>query len=381
MRADIDAAGWRRPLLVHGKRSFLASGASDAILPQLLLCDVGVFDDVVTNPTTVAVAQCMAAIVAHRADVVIAVGGGSALDTAKAAVWGLARGGDLDAALDRDPGQRSPALPLVAVPTTAGTGSEVTHFAAIYRDGVKFSVAGAELRPTLAYCDPALTQSLPRATTVAAGLDSFCQAVESLWSVGSTAHSRGHARIGAQLALRHLLPAATHGGIGDRAGMMEAATRAGLGIDVSKTTACHALSYTLTSSFGVDHGLAVAVFLPPVLRFNAAVDENDCLDPRGLAAARAVIAEICDLVGATATATDPGDGGAVTTLAGRAEQAASRLEAWMAALGVSLRLADYGVATRAERAFVAASVNAERLGNNPRRLDAASLRALVESIA
>lgn len=360
--AALHELGGPRVLLVHGRHSYQASGAVAWLAPALAGRDVQAFDAVVPNPTAESVAACAAAIVAHRPSLLVAVGGGSALDTAKAArhVWAVR--GDAEArTVLRDGGQpdaaRLHSLPFVAIPTTAGTGSEVTHFAAVYVDGVKQSLADPSMLPTLALLEPTLTASLPRATRVASGLDALAQAIESTWSVGSDATSRQRGLAALRLGW-DALPDAVAGDADAQARMLLAAALAGLSIDHAKTTACHALSYTMTAEWGVDHGVAVALTLAPMLRHNLAVTADDCTDPRGVAHVRAVLGEILAVVGS-----------------------ADEWEARLAAFGISTALADHGIAGEAAIERIVRSVNLQRLRNNPRALGDDDLRAVLSDRA
>ncbi|MEY3013419.1 MAG: hypothetical protein RIT45_2154, partial [Pseudomonadota bacterium] len=309
--ADADAAlaalcadtSVRRVLLVHGRHSFAASGAQAWLAPLAAGREIAHFDAVRPNPTVEAVQACAAAIDAFAPDVLLAVGGGSALDTAKAARHVLACGGAATAARDVLAGRagapaayRLAAMRWIAAPTTAGTGSEVTHFAAVYVDGIKHSLADPSMRPEQAWVQPCLLASLPHATTVAAGLDALTQAIESAWSVGSDEASRAQSMAALRLAWP-ALPAAAAGDAAAQRSMALAATLAGLGIDHAKTTACHALSYTMTARWGVDHGVAVALTLAPMLRLNAATTAENCIDPRGPAHVHRVIDAIVAVIG------------------------------------------------------------------------------------
>ena len=169
---------------------------------------------------------------------------------------------------------------MIAIPTTAGTGSEATHFAVVYVDGEKYSLAHPYLVPAYAVIDPLLTYSLPAGVTAASGLDAFCQAIESIWAVGATDVSHTFATEAARLAVQHLRAAVQNPTDTARAGMCRAAHLSGKAINISKTTAPHALSYVLTAEYGLAHGVAVALTLAPMLQYNAQVTAIDCADPR-----------------------------------------------------------------------------------------------------
>ncbi|MCA9038073.1 MAG: phosphonoacetaldehyde reductase [Planctomycetaceae bacterium] len=281
-------------------------------------------------------------------DFVIALGGGTAIDLAKL-ISGLAAQQDSsrDIALGLAPIQAS-ARPLMAIPTTAGTGSEATHFAVVYVDGEKYSVAHPTLRPDYAVVDPALTASLPPRITAATGLDAFCQAIESVWAVAANEESMGYATEAAQLAFRYLEAATNAPTPEARRAMCRASHLAGKAINITKTTAPHALSYSLTSRFGVPHGFAVATTLAPLLKFNAGVTDEDCTDPRGAAAVRERIAQILKALGAETV-----------------EEACSSILSLLTRVGCP-KLEEI-VNHNTGLITVIESANVQRLSNNPRR--------------
>jgi alcohol dehydrogenase len=147
------------------------------------------------------------------------------------------------------------------VPTTAGTGSEVTRFATFYHDGRKVSLDADEVRPDVAIVDPALTDGCPPWLTWCCALDALAHAVESFWSTRATPRSREFAA----RALEALVPVLAAGGTipatAGRDALSRAATLAGRAIDITRTTAAHAFAYPLTARLGVPHGHACALHL------------------------------------------------------------------------------------------------------------------------
>ena len=235
---------------------------------------------------------------AGEADAVVALGGGAAIDAAKGVALLLGAGGELLDYVNPPFGAgRAPArppVPLVAVPTTAGSGSEVSPIAVLdlVAQGVKTGISHARLRPALALADPTTTVSLPPGATAAAGLDALSHALESLTArrfdvdPGDGPAARRGAYSGASpysdaLCERALpliagaLPRAVRDGgdLGARTDLMLGATLAGLGAAVAGAQLAHALAYALASTGeGVPHGLAVAAVLPSTLRFSFAAD-------------------------------------------------------------------------------------------------------------
>ena len=204
------------------------------------------------------------------ADLVVGIGGGSAMDCAKAiaalAPW-QAQAADY-LGLERVPG---PGLPTIMVPTTAGTGSEVTFTAVFLRPELrkKEGMNSPWLYPTLALLDPLLTLSMPSAVTAATGIDALCHAIESFLSVNASHMSEMFSRAAIGLIAAHLRTCVHNGGnIAAREKVLLASLYAGLGLANAGVTAVHSLSYPLGGRYGISHGLANTLMLMPVLRFN-----------------------------------------------------------------------------------------------------------------
>lgn len=349
-----------RILLVTGKRSYQLSGAEAALTPLFEGLKVVRWSDFSPNPTLEEVEAGVALWRAEKPDLVLAVGGGSALDLAKM-INGVAA--SQESARDLLTGVASLAgspVPVVAIPTTSGSGAETTHFAAVYVDGKKYSVTHESLRPTYSILDASLTHSLPSYLTAATGMDALAQAIESYWSVRSTPESRKFSAEAIQLCAPSLEIVSTAPTDEAREALMQGSHLAGKAIDVARTTAPHALSYVLTTDFGVTHGHAVALTLGSVFAFNAAASEST--DPAELAALRQTMDELSSLLKCP-------DG----------EAAAARLTAMMEACGLQTRLRDVGVA-RSDLPRLAASVNPQRLKNNPRALSSEDLGAILEAV-
>ena len=352
-----------RLFFVVDESAYAASGAAEILEPHFRSCAVTRFSGFELNPKLHDIERGIEQIREAHPDLVVALGGGTAIDLAKL----------IGTLADQDVSARKIILgqarigrvgpPLVAIPTTAGTGSEATHFAVAYVDGAKYSVADNALLPDFAIVDPSLTHSLPAGVTAATGLDAFCQAIESMWSVHSTPESIGYADESIQLVWRHLAAAVQHPDIDDRHAMCRAAHLAGKAINISRTTAPHAISYTITSQLGVPHGCAVALTLGAVLDFNCHVTEADCNDSRGAVYVRKTIDDIAGLLGFE-TSLDAERG----------------IQSFVASLDCPTQLSEVGVTSDAQIEEIVQRVNVERLANNPRRLTNESLRAILTSI-
>jgi alcohol dehydrogenase len=213
-----------------------------------------------------------AALIAREenCDLVIGVGGGSAMDLAKAAAVLAANDGKAQDYVGVELVPR-PGLPSIMIPTTAGTGAEVTWTAVFTRrkDKAKGGINSPFLYPDLALLDPDLTLSVPPDLTASTGMDALCHAVESFTSVKANPMSDMVARE-AILRIGQYLPQAVADGrnVEARENMLLGSLLAGLGLANAGVTAVHALSYPLGALYGIPHGLANAVLLPHVMNFN-----------------------------------------------------------------------------------------------------------------
>ncbi|HEX2221945.1 MAG TPA: phosphonoacetaldehyde reductase [Candidatus Limnocylindria bacterium] len=351
----------RHVLLVTGRASYVSSGAEAALAPVLGGRRVSRFSEFEINPRIQDVERGVAMCRRLACDLVIGVGGGTALDIAKSV--------RLLAAQQAEPRsyvvggetitRRGP--PLIAVPTTAGSGSEATQFAVVYVDGVKHSLDHPWVRPEYSVVDPALSLNLPAPIAASTGMDALAHAIESYWSVRSTDESRSYAVEAISLVMAHLVEAVTRPSPASREPMARAAHVAGMAINISRTTACHAISYPITVHHGVPHGHAVALTLPHMLVYNAGVTAADVADERGVAWVRDGIDRLAALIGAS-----------------DAEGAGARLLALMRAISLETSLEALGI--RDVETIVAEAFN-QRLHNNPRRLTEASLRHVLAAAA
>lgn len=332
----------------------LASFASAGI-------DVAVFDDVAADPPERNVLDLVAAITAHRATGVIAIGGGSPMDVAKVAAL-ISGSGETLSGIYGVNVARGPRLPLVLMPTTAGTGSEVTPIAIITTgEAEKKGVVSPLLLPDMAVLDADLTLGLPPAVTAATGIDAMVHAIEAYSSASANNNpvSRGLARQALSLLGAHIREAVFNGR--DRVAreaMLLGSLLAGQAFANSPVAAVHALAYPIGGHFHVPHGVSNALVLPHVLRFN-------------LPQAGAIYAEI-------AADAFPGLG------AVRKEERGSAFVESLAdlgrELGVPQRLRDVGIPREALDTLAADSMKQMRLlVNNPRPLGEADALAIYEA--
>ncbi len=356
----------RRVLLVTGRRSFEASGAQ-RVLPALeAAAQVRRFSDFSPNTDVDDLALGLVEVARFDPDLIVAIGGGSALDLAKllCAFRGTTDPDELRSGIRAGHRIDRRDTALILVPTTSGSGAEATHFAVVYIGDEKFSVGSPALLPDRVVLDPQLTVTGSAYQRATSGIDAVAQAVESLWATGATDRSRRFARHALRLLLPHLERFVEQPTDEPARAMALGSHLAGRAIDISRTTAAHALSYGITKGYGVSHGHAVALTLGPFIEAHAAAAAGD-LQPGVDAALHARVMErVTALLGAT-SGTDARD----------------RFVAMIERLGLVSRLSDVGVVTADQRAALVDGVNVERLGNNPVAFDSAQLLSLVERAA
>lgn len=247
-------------------------GVADEIQRALVAAGlhVALFDDVQPDPTDANVAAGVAALRQHGADIVVALGGGSPIDTAKVIAARAANPAPLADYAGLHKLSRA-GLPLVAVPTTAGTGSEATKVAVITDTTrqVKMMMLSAPLLPRAAIVDFELSLSMPRSLTAAVGVDTLTHGIEAFVSRRANALSDPLALQCVELSARHLRAAWSEpGNRVAREGMMLAATLGGLAFSNSSVALVHGMSRPIGAVFHVPHGLSNAVLLPTVTRYS-----------------------------------------------------------------------------------------------------------------
>jgi alcohol dehydrogenase len=230
-----------------------------------------VFDQVAQNPRDTDCLQGARAFKAFAATAVLAIGGGSAIDTAKTIALLAKSGGTASEYADGLLPYHAIA-PIVCLPTTAGTGSEVTRSAVITESSThrKMTLKHANMRPALAVLDPLLTLSVPRAVTAATGVDALVHAIEGYTCTVTNPLSQAYGAQAMSTIIQALPPAVQDGqDLEARTQMLEGSLLAGLSFGNADVAAVHCLAEALGSMYDTPHGVANAIFLPHVLRFNA----------------------------------------------------------------------------------------------------------------
>ncbi|MBM4315107.1 MAG: iron-containing alcohol dehydrogenase [Deltaproteobacteria bacterium] len=260
-----------RPLIVLD-RNLAETGFREKIEGLFAKAGVGytIYDKTEPEPALELADEGTKLALKKKCDGVIGIGGGSAMDLAKAiAVLAANKGKAEDyLGLNKVPG---PGLPKIMVPTTAGTGSEVTFTAVFIRKKLKKKegMNSPYLYPELALLDPELTLSLPPHPTAATGIDALCHAIESYTSVNASPMSEVMSLEAIRLISDNLRTAVHDGtNLDAREAMLLGSLYAGLGLANAGVTAVHSLSYPLGGKYGVSHGLANTIMLPRVMAFN-----------------------------------------------------------------------------------------------------------------
>jgi alcohol dehydrogenase len=238
--------------------------------------EVVVFDGVEENPTTVHVQAGVELARRHRTDLLVSIGGGSAMDCAKGINFLLTNGGQMSDY--KGFGRASfPMLPSIGVPTTSGTGSEAQSYALIAdeKSHLKMACGDRKVAFKVAILDPEVTVSQPRKVTAITGIDALAHAVESYVSTRRNLLSQVFAREAWRLLEAHFPTVLREpDNLDSRGAMQIGAHLAGTAIENSMLGACHACANPLTAHYGLTHGVAIGILLPHVIRFNAATVAN-----------------------------------------------------------------------------------------------------------
>lgn len=251
------------------------------------------FDQFTPNPLYEDVCKGVELFNAEQCDAILAVGGGSSMDVAKCIKLYCKMSKDK---LFLEQEYKDTGIKLIAIPTTAGTGSESTRYAVIYYNGKKQSVTHESIIPNVAILEPKVLKTLPLYQKKCTMLDALCQGIESWWSVNSTDESKEYSKIAVETIMKWWHEYIFENTDESAKHIMEAANYAGRAICITQTTAPHAFSYKLTSMYGLPHGHAVAVCLPVIWEYMMEHHE-ECIDSRGFKYLSGVFDEIAHSLG------------------------------------------------------------------------------------
>ncbi|RLD41881.1 MAG: alcohol dehydrogenase [Bacteroidetes bacterium] len=291
-------------------------------------------------------------------DLILAIGGGSVLDMAKLISVFANQSGDFEDIIQNNRIEGIIKTPLLAIPTTAGTGAEATHFAVIYIGKNKYSVAAKSILPDYVYLSSEFSASAKSYLTACTGLDAFSQAIESVWSVSSTKESELYALKAIEIIWKNIAKAVNNNDRIAKSAMQEAAFLAGKAINITKTTAPHAISYTFTSYYGIPHGHAVSLSLPYFIKYNYNLVEEDCTDNRGFMSVKNRIDKILNILDLNIM---------------EVEEA---LIKFFELLGIEINIDK--LIQKFDKELIINNVNTERLNNNPRMVTKETINSFIE---
>jgi phosphonate metabolism-associated iron-containing alcohol dehydrogenase len=259
--------------IVVTSKSHVERGTLNDLLVFLGKNCVGIISNVESHPTFIDIKKIASDYVNYDVEEIIAIGGGSVIDTAKTLSKILSSPNKKNLA---DLSEQNIAtlgagrIGITAVPTTSGTGSEVTPFATLwnFEEKSKYSISGEDLQPNKAVLDSSLTFSLPLNQTLESGLDTISHAFDSIWNVKATQASINISQKSLELSLRNLIK--LNYNLNDfvaRDKMMESSFLAGLAISKTRTSISHSISYPITAALRVPHGIACAVSIPTLIQY------------------------------------------------------------------------------------------------------------------
>jgi alcohol dehydrogenase class IV len=269
--AEVKARGAKRVLIVTDK-GVIAAGLLKSIEESLKAAKINysVFDKVEPDPRYEIVADCVKMAENARAQMLVGIGGGSPMDITKTAAVMLTNMGPIGAffGINLIP---KPGIPIILIPTTAGTGSEVTPIAILSDEGEKLKkgIVSPYLFPAIGILDPELTVGLPPQVTAATGMDALIHAIEAYTSINASTITDMYCIKAIELIYKNIRIAFAKGdNIEARTAMMEGALLAGIAFANAGVTAVHAFAYPIGAEFHIPHGIANTLMLPHVIRFN-----------------------------------------------------------------------------------------------------------------
>lgn len=258
---------YQKVFLVTNKNSFLTGGVSDYIFQSIVGCQYHRFNQFSVNPKFEELQKGMDEYQDFAPDLIIGVGGGSAMDMAKLIHY---MSDQKTATTDEITARKNKELKskLMLIPTTSGSGSEATQFSVVYIDEKKYSLDTPCILPDYCIVDGFFTEHLPKNVTSYTGVDALCQAIESYWAAAATEQSKEYALKAVECILPHLETAVKKPTLESREAMAIGSYYAGKAINITRTTAPHAFSYYLTTYHGYPHGHAVAICFPYLIEPN-----------------------------------------------------------------------------------------------------------------
>ena len=321
------------------------------------------FSDFTPNPLYEQVCNGIESLKTSNCDTILVVGGGSAIDVAKCIKLAvLAKEGNatiIPPLVSTRVACDGAKLPFIAIPTTAGTGSESTHNAVMYYEGVKQTVTNDGVLPDYAVLEPSVLKTLPLYQKKCTMMDALCQGIESWWSVNSIEESYEYSRKTIELIMANWRKYIFENDDEAAKQIMLAANYGGRAINITQTTAAHAFSYKITSLYKLPHGHAVAVCLPEIWEYMLG-NMDKCIDGRGQKYLSGIFAQISEAMWCSGP-----------------EQAIAEFRQMMVDMDLKNPVA---VNREEELEVLSTSVNPVRLKNNPVFLDSSTFFTLYNAI-
>lgn len=258
---------YKKILIISGKNSFFKSGANVKFKKSFVGKKVEFFFKNKKLPEFEELKRIISCIKKNQPDLILAIGGGCVMDYAKLANV-LTYSDNLKKDILKNSALLKKFTTLFAIPTTAGSGAEVTPQSVIYIDKIKYSVAGREILPDEFFLFPDLVIKSPKIIKSSSGFDAIAQAVESMFSPNSNKKSFYYSKKSLELSLKNIVNSYKRPSINNTFEMSLAACYSGKAISITKTSVPHALSYPFTAHFGINHGHAVSLTFNEFLKFN-----------------------------------------------------------------------------------------------------------------
>ncbi len=349
--------------LVTGSKSYEKTGLKSFMEKELKGKKVLRHWDFSKNPCAEDLVQAAEKYHSFAPDMIIAAGGGSVLDTAKLLSVLPPGKENIENIIKSEKPVPQRKIPFIAVPTTSGSGSEATHFAVVYLNGKKYSVAAPSLRPDYVILDPRLTSSLPKRQRMTCVFDAFSQAVESFWSVNASPESVSYSLESIRIIKSNYTDIIKSPSAKTLKNIMKASHLSGKAINITKTTGPHAFSYCLTSEYGIPHGYAVILFLPPFIEYNAGAGREKLREEINHAEYSKKMKKLCELLNSASPT-----------------EASQSVKKMVTDAGFSTSLGELGINSRKDIENIINSVNLQRLSNNPAKLQKKDIKDIVYSI-
>jgi alcohol dehydrogenase len=349
-----DAVGKRHKILLVTGKSFLRkSGWLKKIKKLLAGNKISILDGIYENPDVNVIEKGLFLARKNKVNMVVGVGGGSVLDSAKAIAVLVKNNGKVISFLDKKIKISKQGIKCIAIPTTAGSSSEATPYSVISvpERGIKITLAHKYIYPSVAIIDPDFLRSLPVSQVANPGIDALCHAVESYWNVNHNLISDTFALEAIRLIFRNLPKLyGMRSSALYRRNMARASLFAGLAFSNTRTTACHSISYPLTTIFGIPHGQACAVTLSEMLLYNAKT-----------------LGKRMEKLNAAIGVKNVGE-------------AVRKVRDLMISIGLKVKLSEFGLSKKDLAVVIEKGFTPERMINNPRRVTRQAMQKILRRI-